>query len=282
SNQLTLKIVNEIARNPSCAMDIARKLKQNEQKIYYHLRKLEQGGIIKLIGTEERYGMTAKIYTTVSPVISTKLYEDGHRIERKSRVNNNEMDDFLSPFIEKGKLNADIVFGAPYPHGEHEAMARDTFHFTDFALFLGRFIKTLNIYNYKLDVHMRKDDLKNNLILIGGPKINTIVNKINNDLPIYFDKDDNWSIKSTITGNSYHEEENGMIIRMKNPFNKNKQILIMAGIRSVGLRAAILAVINNLDEILKGNVQDSSVIAKVVMGIDKAGDGRIDTAKILE
>jgi len=282
SNQLTLNIVGEIAKTPSCAMDIARKLKQNEQKIYYHLRKLEQGGIIKLIGTEERYGMTAKIYATVSPVISTKLYEDGSKVVKKLPMETGEMSKFLHPFIVNNRLDADIIFGSPYPHGEYEAMAKDTFHFTDFALFMGRFVNELNIYNYKLDVHVRKEDLKNNLILIGGPKVNTIVNKINDDLPIYFDRNDNWALKSKITGNSYNSDEDGVIIRIPNPYAKGKEIILMAGIRSLGLRSSILAFITHFDEIKKGNSKDPKILAKVVTGVDKSGDGRIDTVRILE
>lgn len=49
NSELALKILQELARRPSCAMDIARRLKQHEQKIYYHLRRLETAGIVKLI-----------------------------------------------------------------------------------------------------------------------------------------------------------------------------------------------------------------------------------------
>ena len=36
SNELSLKIIQELAEIPSCAMDVARRLKQHEHKIYYH------------------------------------------------------------------------------------------------------------------------------------------------------------------------------------------------------------------------------------------------------
>ena len=54
-------------------MDLARKLEQHEQKIYYHLRNLEKAGIIKQTRTEQRYGMTAKIFDVISPVVATKM-----------------------------------------------------------------------------------------------------------------------------------------------------------------------------------------------------------------
>ena len=84
TNELALKIVLGLSKKPGCAMDLARKLGVDEQRIYYHLRKLEKAGIVKLMGTEMRYGMTAKIYQAVSPVVSAKLYEDGHRIVDRS------------------------------------------------------------------------------------------------------------------------------------------------------------------------------------------------------
>lgn len=84
ANELALRIVSELSKKPGCAMDLARKIEVDEQKIYYHLRKLEKTGIVKLVGTEMRYGMTAKIYRAVSPVVSAKLYEDGHRIGNMS------------------------------------------------------------------------------------------------------------------------------------------------------------------------------------------------------
>jgi len=53
SNDLALKIVSKLALSKACAMDLARDLEQHEQKIYYHLRRLEQAGIIKKVGTEK-------------------------------------------------------------------------------------------------------------------------------------------------------------------------------------------------------------------------------------
>ncbi|MEM5791158.1 MAG: winged helix-turn-helix domain-containing protein, partial [Candidatus Aenigmatarchaeota archaeon] len=60
SNELVLKIIKNLSKEPSCAMDLARKLKEHEQKIYYHLRKLEYFGIVEILKTEERVGALAK------------------------------------------------------------------------------------------------------------------------------------------------------------------------------------------------------------------------------
>src|SRR4030042_1227177 len=113
NTELAVKILQELARRPSCAMDIARRLKEHEQKIYYHLRRLEKAGIIKMERTEERSGALAKIFSVSSPFVSVKLFDSENLIDVKTKPKEIE---FLKPFIHKGKLDAIIVVGSPDPH----------------------------------------------------------------------------------------------------------------------------------------------------------------------
>ncbi len=281
ANEPALKIVRELSRKPGCAMDLARRLEMDEQKIYYHLRKLEKAGVVSLAGTETRYGMTAKIYRTVAPAVSAKLYDAGERLE-KHRVRDPRVVRFLRPFIENGRLNAKIIIGSPHPHGRHEASARDGAHITDLALFLGGFLRDSSPGSYRVDTEVRPDDLKGNLILIGGPKINTISDKVNRDLPVYFDEKNNFSIVSRLSGERYYYNSNAVIVRVKNPFNRKREILLLAGKSSSGLKSAVLALINHTEEIMAGNAKERDVIAKVVNGVDRDGDGIIDSVRILE
>lgn len=68
---------------------------------------------------------------------------------------------------------------------------------------------------------------------------------------------------------------------MKNPFAKDKEILVLSGKRFDGTRAAILALIKYLKKLEIGNKFDSG-IARIVEGIDKDSDGRIDDVEFLE
>lgn len=282
-SDLSLQIINELVKAPACAMDVARNIGEHEQKIYYHLRRLEAVGIVKLINTEKRYGMNAKIYDVVSPVVATKLYNDGQQITVPAKAEP-EKSTILSPFIENWKLNAKIILGSPYPHGPHEATARDGIHMTEFGIFLGNFITNFDpsMPVYKIDTQATKEDLEsNNLILVGGPKTNTITEKVNKQLPLYFDEADNWTIVSTKTKKRYSYDHDAVIIKTKSPFNKDKQMLVIAGRRSDGLRSAILALINHTDKIMEEKLEDGT-IARVVTGFDKSADGMIDSVKILE
>lgn len=288
NSELSLRVLNALSKQPACVMDIARKLKEHEQKIYYHFRRLEQAGIIKFIKTEERGGGgLAKIYSISHPYLSVKLFDGEHISDVKTKAREIE---FFKPFIEEGRLNATIVVGSPDPHGKYGVQALDGSVGIDLALFLGTFLKDARV-NYKLDTEVTDGDMRGNLILIGGPKANILIDKFNKNLPIYFDTEHGFNLVSSFTKSVYSSDDTGVIIKMKNPLAKNaknnanknsdRYILVLSGIRFKGTRAAVIALIKYMKEVQAGNRFDSG-IARVVRGIDKDSDGRVDDVEFLE
>ena len=73
-----------------------------------------------------------------------------------------------------------------------------------------------------------------------------------------------------------------MIVKAKSPFNKDKSILVVAGKRFSGTRAAIIAFLKDFKKVTQGNVHNSSILAKVVEGIDLDSDGIIDDIEFRE
>ena len=282
SNDLALRIIKELGKSPVCPMDLARKLNVHEQKIYYHIRNLEKLGLIKVIRREERVGAIAKIYSPVSSTVSFKLFEGKCIKERKTRATELE---FLKPFIQDGKFNSLIIVGSPDPHGKYKAPASDGYCAIDLGMFLGQFLKDPSFPYYKLDTQVRDEDLKKNIILVGGPKTNMIAEEINKRLPIYFDYSEElleWNIVSTLSKNVYREPQIGLIVRIPSPFNEGKEILIFSGKGFKGTRASVLAFIKHLKKVVKGNSADPTKIANVVRGIDVDSDGMIDDVEFLE
>jgi predicted DNA-binding transcriptional regulator len=263
---IELKILNFLARRSSYPKEIARELELHEQKVYYHIRNLEKRGIIKVIGKEAHGGTVAKIYALVKPSFFVKFKE----MEIVKRIPKSE-NEFLEPFIHDSKFDAKIVVGSPDPHGPERARSRDISYAIDLAMFFGTFINKFDKSCIALDIELHKHDLDNNLILIGGPVTNKITKMINNKLPIRFDEKKN--IYSAITRKTYKEDECGLIVKTTNPFYNKKKILVIAGKRFSGTRAAILAFLQKFDEIKKNSV---------VIGIDNDFDGIIDSVKILE
>jgi glycine/serine hydroxymethyltransferase len=105
--------------------------------------------------------------------------------------------------------------------------------------------------------------------------------KINPHLPVYFKSEKEWHIVSKLTNRKYKGPRTGMIMKWDNPVNKKKKILILSGIRSRGMRASIIAVTKFLSKIIE-SVEENGNVIKVFEGLDKDGDGVIDSIKILE
>ena len=278
STPLAWKIYKEFA-NPACPVDVAKKLKIHEQKVYYYVKKFRKEGLLKEVSQEQRKGTVAKFYQTKHQAFA---FKSDTAPEKEIHIPSPAKSANLEPFIENNKLNAKIIVGSPDPHGPWKARASDSCCAIDFALFIGSFTDGKNVPNYKLDTEIRESDLKHNLIVIGGPTVNMVTRKINNKLPIRIDIKTDYRIVSDLSGKSYTDDTHGMAVIIENPWKTGKKILVIAGKRFAGTRAGVLACITKLNSILKGNRFKPEFIAKVVKGYDMDGDGVIDTAEILE
>ena len=276
SSGLAINILNLLAKESMYPMDIAKALKVHEQKVYYHIRNLEKAGIIKVARKETKQGATANFFALAEPafVIKFRNFESTSKI---AQIRNES--EFLQPFIKDGLLDAMIIVGSPDPHGPDKARSRDGYYGMDLALFLGTFLNYVPRFNVKLDTEVREDDLENNLILIGGPLVNKVVEKVNPKMPIRFE---GGNIKSAVSNETYPQDECGLIVKTKSPFNKDKYVLVVAGKRFSGTRAAIIAFLKDFRKITQGNVHNPSIKAKVVEGIDLDSDGIIDDIEFRE
>ncbi len=277
-SDLAIRILKLLVLKPMYPIEIARELKVHEQKVYYHIRNLEKCGAIKVVRQEDKQGAVAKFYSAEKPAFFFRFKE----LEETQKLFGSRDIQFLEPFIKDGVLDATIIVGSPDPHGPEKARSRDGYYGMDLALFLGTFLNYVPHFYVKLDTEVRDDDLKNNLILIGGPIVNRITSLVNSKLPVRFDKDSHWGIKSTISNNIYPNDESGIIVKAKNPFNPEKSILVVAGKRYMGTRAATIAFLKNFKEISMGNVHNRSIKARVVEGIDLDSDGIIDDIEFRE
>lgn len=264
NSALALKILSLLSKEPLYPKEISKRLRENEQKIYYHIRQLEKTGLIELISRKEMGGGTAKIYRLKKTAFFMRFgeFQSAERIPKFNK--------WLEPFIADGKLNAKIIVGSPDPHGIERARARDAYYGIDLALFLGTFLVSSR-RAVSLDTEVMS--LKENMILIGGPVINRISNMINKKLPLRFD--DKKNIYSSLTRKTYKSDDCGIIVKARNPFDESKEILLIAGKRYSGTRAAILGFLKKFDEIEKRNCH-------VVEGVDNDGDGIVDDVRFLE
>ncbi len=276
---LSLRIIEVLKDKELYPKQIAGVLNEHEQKIYYHIKNLEKAGIIRITKTEAIKGSVARYYKLSNPAFFFR-FSDFHLSPKL--LKQKECSDFLNPFIEDGELNALIITGSPDPHGPDKARSRDGYYGIDLGLFLGTFLTTVSRLNVKLDTEVRDNDLRQNLILIGGPIVNKITEKINPSLPIRFDKANRWNVWSNLSKNYYPEDEIGIIVKEKNPFNTSKSVLLIAGKRYSGTKAAMIGIIKHFREISDGNIHNNRIKARIVEGLDMDSDGEIDSVEFRE
>ncbi|MEE9525165.1 MAG: S-layer protein [Candidatus Woesearchaeota archaeon] len=280
ASKVARDILRELAKESNYPRKLAKKLRLNEQLVYYHIRNLEKGGLIEVIKKERIQGSFANFYALKEPAFVVKFKE----FDKASKISELEKEQtkFLTPFIEDGKFRATIIIGSPDPHGPDKARSRDGYYAIDLALFFGTFLSYTPESSVKLDTEVREHDLEGNIIVVGGPVVNTVTGKLNLKLPIKFDKENSWAVNSTISEKSYTSDEIGVIIKMKNPFNPRKSLLLIAGKRHSGTKAAIIAFLKHFNEISNGNKFNKNMFAKIVEGIDLDSDGIVDEVEFLE
>lgn len=262
---LALKIMKSLSEREKYPKEIAKELKVHDQKIYYHINQLEKKGFIRIARKEERGGALAKIYKISSPAFLTRFgdFQEARRVPRSASFEH---------FITNGLLDAKIIVGSPDPHGPEKARSRDVTYAMDFALFLGTFLtRATSAVLEDKNVHMH--DLNSNLIIIGGPITNKVTKMVNDKLPARFDNKRN--IFSSRTRKTYKQDECGFIAKANNPFDDSKKIMVLAGKRYSGTKAAVLAFMKHFDVIEKKNYT-------IVEGLDNDGDGEIDAVRVLE
>jgi DNA-binding transcriptional ArsR family regulator len=276
SSELAGKILKIIAQEPSYPKEISKKINVHEQKVYYHIRNLEKAGIIKVIKKETKQGAVANYYDLAEPAFLIR-FRDFKKTQKIATLKESK---FLEPFVRDAQLDALIIVGSPDPHGPEKARSRDGYYGMDLALFIGTFLNYVPSLNVKLDTETREQDLiNNNLIILGGPIVNKITGDINSKVPIRFK---NGNIYSTISNKEYTTDETALIVKTKNPYNPKKSILLIAGKRYAGTRAAIIAFLKHFKELKMGNIHNNGIMAKIVEGVDLDSDGIVDEIELLE
>jgi DNA-binding transcriptional ArsR family regulator len=288
-NKLSWQILNLLSKEEMYPLEIARQLKQHEQKIYYHIRKLTKVGVIRVVREENRKGAVAKYYKTVFPAMGIELPFGYQKINCFSAVELNEkMRHFLQPLIKDRVFDGKIVVGSPDPHGPFKAKARDGHYAAYLTLFLGQFVVLPEDFMIKLDVDVKAEkEESNNLLLVGGPGTNLITQELNEFLPIHFNMipSDHGFILGGLVSEKTHKvypaDNMGIIAKISNPWNKKNRIIILAGNKAIGTKACVLAITKFSKKALK-NFYYGEKFAVVIQGFDLDGDGKVDSIEVLE
>lgn len=288
--KLSWKILMMLSEEEMYPLEIARKLGVHEQKVYYHIRKLAKAGAITVEKEEKKKGATAKYYKTISSAFGIEFPQGYKAMQRRPIISANEqIQNFFKEFItENGAFEGKIVVGSPTPHGPFKTSARDGHYAAHLTFFLGQFANIPAEFAIKLDVDVKAEkEEKNNLILVGGPGTNLLTQEINEHLPIRFNMQSSaqgfllGGMVSQKTSHVYTADAAGLIAKIVNPWDNTKRIIVLAGNKTVGTKACVLALTNFWKKTLQ-EYHDEDTFATVIQGFDLDGDGKVDSIEVQE
>jgi hypothetical protein len=280
-DELSIQVLRQASEGPVYTREIAKRMGVREQSVYYHVRRLVSLGLLKVDSTISVRGAMAKRVVTTSQGVA--YVYDKKKMKPTGRTSKPvELARFFQGIVVDDQLKGYIVVGSPEPHGPFRASARDGHYATQLALCIGSFASAGNDFAVKLDTDAKLEMAYTNssMILIGGPATNQITADLNQYLPVKFDPSNYWAGLVDAQGRRFSSDTDGVIARTPSPFAQGKYIILIAGIRHVGTKAAVIALTQQYKEILSDfHGQDS--FACVIRGFDQDGDGKVDRADLV-
>lgn len=285
SNPVAWKIMQLLSAEPKYTAQVARELRIYEQSAYYYMQKLLRIGAIRQSGTKTIRGGTARLYKTVNPSYGLEMDWGESDFSGLSNSNRREMKNFVffKEFIRDHLFNGLIVVGAPDPHGPYKSSARDGHYAIQLAFSLGNLCGISDEFIVKLDSDARAERAIDgrNVVSIGGPGTNIVTAEFNKYMPIKFNESNFWSGLAAETGELYNMDNHGLIAKIRNPYDDKNTVIIVAGVRSIGTKSAVLGLTNFAAQTLRNYVEGHEW-AIVVQGFDMNADGKIDHVDIIK
>ena len=282
SSPLAWRILQELAKSPDYPNALAARLKVHEQKVYYHVRRLEAAGFLKVLREEPKRGASARVLAPTADAFAILLKPRSAPVPFPVLPKSGVVSRFLEEFSKNGRFDGSIVVGSPYPHGPFLTTARDSPYAVQLGFFLGRLFVPPKGLVTRLDTEVKASGPdRENLILVGGPVANIITMDLNPHLAVSFDWKQVWHVDSARTQRTYAEEDVGLVAKVKNPWNPAKVIVLLSGLHYQGTLSSILGLTEFADDVLDG-YESGADFYRVVSGQDRDGDGRIDEVSVLE
>jgi len=276
-NETRRRILDIVSEEPSYPAAVAKKLGISKQKAYYHFEKLLDAELLEKIDERELSGGKAKVYSTAKDALHYDLNGRGEKMFLPP--DNSSVERFLSPLIEEGKINGEIVVGSPEPHGEDRVRAMDGHLSGDLAAKLGNYGK-MEGEVVKLDTQLKSDEnYQGNYLILGGILTNTASRKFNGAFPVKFTGESFPYREARTPEEKFSDRDIGFISKVRNPEDEDSFVYLIAGIGRRGTRGAVKA-FQELENIVED--YSSGSFLRTVRALDSDGDGEIDSYELLE
>jgi DNA-binding MarR family transcriptional regulator len=282
ASPLAWRILQELARAPDYPNALASRLKVHEQKVYYHVRRLQAAGFLEVVREEAKRGASARILSPTAEAFAIVLKGRGTPMTSPMLPYAGVVSRFLEEFSRDGRFEGSIVVGSPYTHGPFNTTSRDSPYAVELGFFLGRLFGPPKGPVVRLDTEVKATGVeKEDMILVGGPVANIIALDLNPHLKVNFDWRQVWRMESSRTKKAYTDEQVGLLAKVRSPWNGSRTVIALIGLHGVGTMAAILGLTRFADDVLDGYVPGQDFY-RVLAGQDRDGDGRLDAVSVLE
>ncbi|HVC27055.1 MAG TPA: winged helix-turn-helix domain-containing protein [Nitrososphaerales archaeon] len=278
------KILRLLAKGPNYPSSIARELRLYHQAVYYHMKKLEQAGLVERVSQRTVRGGKAQLYALASDGYAIEFDVKGEEFGHSATLSRSgRLGSFLKEFISAdGQLDGWIVVGSPEAHGPNRTQGRDGHYAIQLGFALGQFVRLPRTFPVKLDVDLKAEKLQgSNLLVVGGPRTNVISAELNQHMPVRFSEESFFGAIVDASGRRYVSEFDSVLSKIRNPWDPSKVCVVAAGLSGAATKAAVIGLTNMAQQVLAGYSEQGGDFAVVLHGLDLDGDGKVDSVDIL-
>ncbi|MDA4118118.1 MAG: winged helix-turn-helix domain-containing protein [Thaumarchaeota archaeon] len=277
------RILHLLARGPNYPSMIAKELKLYHQVVYYHMKGLEQAGLVKRVSQKTVRGGKAQLYALASDGYAIEFDVKGAEFGPPGLGRSERLGRFLKEFIsDDGEFDGWIVVGSPEAHGPNRTQGRDGHYAIQVGFALGQFVRVPRAFPVKLDVDLKAENReRSNLLVVGGPRTNVVSADLNRYMPIRFSEESFWRAIVDDKGRKHVSEFDSVLTKIRNPWDETKVCVIVAGLSGAATKAAVIGMTNMAEQVLAGYTGGGEPFAVVLHGTDMDGDGKVDSVEML-
>ncbi len=227
------KILNMVSERDMTVSELVSELDMGRQTLYYNLEKLQEGGLIASEGSRPKY---------FSSDIAAYYFRPENVEPEKNPLMLENVPDILEGFVEDRKIDAKVIVGAPYPHGEHDRRHKNAYKAGEITAILGNYGRKRQQLIY-MDTEVDEKIRERPLISVAGPLVNTLTDELNSEMPAKFTEGHDRIITENST---YSGDETGFIAKAE---VEGKERIVVAGLFGLGTSAAIEALSSRASEL---------------------------------
>ncbi len=232
-SKIRRKILEEASEKKVSVEDLMESLDIKKQAAYYHVEDMLDSGLLEASEGRPRYFSAENSAFYFTPD-SVEPEENPLMLEN--------VPDILQGFVQKSKIEARVIVGAPYPHGEHDRRHKNAYRAGEITAILGNYGRRrqqLIHTDTELDEKIRERPL----ISVAGPLVNTLTEELNSEMPAKFTETHDRIITEE---NSYSGDEIGFIAKTQ---IDGEPRMVVAGLFGLGTSAAIEALSSRAEEL---------------------------------